>query len=245
MDPTYRIGKLASANKPPLSVKLDMKLEVATSLMLLHDFSQLPVMETERDVRGIISWETIGSRLALGQVCKNVRDCMEPHHEISVEVSLFSIIDTIVMHEYVLIRDSTNKICGIVTTSDLSQQFRQLGEPFLLLGEIENYIRHLIQDKFTIADLEKTRNPSDKGRKITSVFDLTFGEYIRLLQIPIHWSKLKLLIDRGVFIEYLDKVRLIRNDVMHFDPDGIPESDLAKLREFVHFLQGLSTLGVM
>lgn len=245
MDPTYRIGKLASANTTPVSVKLDMNLEVATSLMLLHDFSQLPVMENERDVKGIISWTTIGSRLALGQLCKKVRDCIEPHHEISADVSLFAAIDTIVTHEYVLIRDSKNKICGIVTTSDLSQQFRQLGEPFLLLGEIENHIRRIIQEKFTLAELETTQDPSDKKRVITSIYDLTFGEYIRLLQNPVNWSKLKIFIDRGVFIEHLDDVRRIRNDVMHFDPDGVPESDLSKLRGFVRFLQGLNAIGIV
>jgi len=42
-----------------------------------------------------------------------------------------------VTHEYVLIRAADRRICGIVTTSDLGLQFLQLGEPFLLLGEIE------------------------------------------------------------------------------------------------------------
>jgi predicted transcriptional regulator len=245
MDPTYRIGKLASANRPPVSVKLNAKIEAATSLMLLHDYSQLPIMESEREVKGIVSWESIGSRLALGRPCVNVRDCMDPHHEISAEVSLFSAIDTIVTHEYVLIRDSSKKITGIVTTSDLSLQFRQLGEPFLLLGEIENHIRRFIQNKFTMAELESMKDPLDKGRQIISIYDLTFGEYIRLLQNPLNWLKLKLIIDRNIFIETLNDVRRIRNDVMHFDPDGVAELDLAKLREFVRFLQGLIKLGVM
>lgn len=244
-DPTYRIGKLASANTPPLSVKPDNSLSEAITLMLSRDFSQLPVMETERDVKGVISWASIGSRLALGQSCQIVRDCMEPHHEISNDTSLFSAIDSIVAHEYLLVRDSTKKICGIVTTSDLSLQFRQLGEPFLLLGEIENHIRRLIQGKFTIDELAAARDPAENTREIKSVSDLSFGEYIRLLENPARWSNLKVVIDRGVFIGRLDKVRLIRNDVMHFDPDGIPDSDLRVLRDFVRFLQSLSELGVI
>lgn len=59
-----------------------------------------------------------------------------------------------------------------------------------------------------------------------SVFDLTFGEYIRLLERNDSWSKLGLRIDRKLFIGNLDKVRQIRNDVMHFDPDGIEEEKI-------------------
>ena len=37
--------------------------------MLAHDFSQLPVMTTSREVKGAVSWKTIGSRLALKKDC--------------------------------------------------------------------------------------------------------------------------------------------------------------------------------
>jgi hypothetical protein len=46
-------------------------------------------------------------------------------------------------------------------------------------------------------------------------------------------------LDRKVFTAQLDKVRLIRNDVMHFDPDGLSPDDLEVLRGFVQFLQKL------
>ncbi len=244
-DPTYRIGKLASANNSPVSVKPDSSLSEATTIMLSHDFSQLPVMTNERDVKGVISWTSIGKRLVFEKPCTLVRDCMEPHQEISSDVSLFAAIDYIIHNEYVLIRDSTKKISGIVTTSDLSLQFLQLGEPFLLLGEIENQIRRLIHGKFSKDELSGARDPSDSARQISSEADLTFGEYIRLLENPARWSNLKIKIDRTVFIEKLDKVRQIRNDVMHFDPDGIAETDLKTLRDFVSFLQSLSKLGVI
>jgi len=243
-DPTQRIGKLPSANRVPESIKPDSTLTQAVTLMLSRDFSQLPVMTSERDVKGMISWNSIGTRLSLGQDSKHVRDFMEPHFEIGSDTSLFDAIDSIVQHEYVLIRDSEKRISGIVTTSDLSLQFRQLAEPFLLLGEIENHIRRLIDGKYTVEQLRVVRDPGEPERDISSVSDLAFGEYIRLLQNPEHWAVLKLGIDRGLFVAQLDKVREIRNDVMHFDPDGIAESDLQTLQEFVQFLQGLRNMGV-
>jgi CBS domain-containing protein len=143
-DPTYRIGRLPSANVVPTSVTPNARLTAAITLMLGNDFSQLPVMIGQRDPKGVISWASIGARLARDRVCTEVRECMEAPRIISSDTSIFDAIGEIVRDQYVLIRDSSNKISGIVTTSDLSNQFRQLTEPFLLLGEIESHIRSII-----------------------------------------------------------------------------------------------------
>ena len=243
-DPTSRISKLAAANRPVVSVKPDSTLEEAVTLMLSLDFSQLPVMTNEREVKGVISWASIGSRLGLRKEGAVVRELMDKHHEIPADASLFSAIPIIVQNQYVLIRGADQVITGIVTSSDLSLQFKQLSEPFLLLGEIENHIRRLIGDHFGVAELTAARNPSDVDRPISGVEDLAFGEYIRLLENGDRWKKLNLAADRKTFISQLDKVREIRNDVMHFDPDPLPDSDLDALRLFAQFLQRLQTLGV-
>jgi CBS domain-containing protein len=243
-DPTYRIGKLAAANRPPVSIAPDAPLREAVTLMMLHDFSQLPVMQGERTVKGLISWQSIGSRLALGAGGEMVRDFMETAAEISADASLFAAIRTIVDRQYVLVRDAEQKISGIVTTTDVSLRFQQLAEPFLLLGEIENHVRRLIDGKFSLEDVEAFRDPSDAGREVQSVADLTFGEYLRLLENPAMWEKLEVQVDRLSFVEQLDRVREIRNDVMHFDPDGVLDEELVTLRRFVHFLQTLQTIGV-
>jgi CBS domain-containing protein len=245
-DPTYRIGKLASANRKPLSVKPDDPLARAILLMTEHDYSQLPVMTSDREVKGTISWSSLGQQLGLGRKdCKGVRDCMVPHKEISADTSIFAAVDDIIANEYVLIRNSESVICGIVTTSDLSQEFRRLGEPFLLLGEIENYVRRMIKDKYTIDDLREARDPSDAARDIESPADLTLGEYLRLLENPDRWEKLQITVDRETFVKTLEEIRRIRNDVMHFDPDGIPEEDIAKLRAFVRLMQRLARAGAL
>lgn len=242
-DPTYRIGKLAAANKPPVGVKPGATLQEAVTLLLSHDFSQLPVMQSEYSVKGMVSWASIGARLALGQHSDTVDNFIETAIEISADTSLFAVIGTIVGKDYVLVRDAKNKITGIVTTSDLGVQFGQLGEPFLLLGEIENHVRRLIDGKFTIDEVKAARDPGDAEREVKSVADLAFGEYVRLLSNPERWSKLKLSVDRSVFIKQLDQVREIRNDVMHFDPDGVDNEDLSTLRLFGRFLTTLQEMG--
>ena len=82
-------------------------------------------------------------------------------------------------------------------------------------------------------------NPADGGREVSNMSDLTLGEYVRLLQNPDRWAQLNLEVDRATFTKDLEEICTIRNDVMHFDPDGIGQGDLDKLRTFAQFLQRL------
>ena len=84
----------------------------------------------------------------------------------------------------------------------------------------------------------------DTKRVVTSVANLTYGEYIRLLANPKQWERLNTPVDRKTCLEKFESVRRIRNDVMHFDPDGIPEEDLQMLREFTRFLRKLHAIDV-
>jgi CBS domain-containing protein len=244
-DPTYRIGKLEAANRPPASVAPEAPISRAVTLMMTHDYSQLPVMQGERTVKGILSWASLGQRLAFGQAANTAMDCAVSHHEISADTSLFNAIDGIVRHGYALIRGSGNRITGIVTTTDLSLQFGRLGEPFLHLGEIENYLRRIIGGRLDLETIKRAKDRADTGRTVSGVEDLTFGEYIRLMEDSENWKAIAINLDRDVFLKGLQEVRRIRNDVMHFDPDGPSVADLSELRKWVTLLQRLSNLGVI
>jgi CBS domain-containing protein len=243
VDPTYKIGKLNAANQNVVSVKPNESLVQAITLMLAHGFSQLPVMQNERDVKGVLSWESVGSRLALGAAGSEAKDFMVPAQIIPYEQSLFAAVEIIVKFQYVLVQAPDRKITGIVTAADLSGQFHQLSEPFLLLGEIEQHIRSLIGGKFTKDELKSACDPSDSGREVRNVADLTLGEYVRLMENPANWQKIGLKIDRPIIIAQLNRVRLIRNDVMHFDQDQLATGDLSTLRNFALFMRWLRELG--
>jgi hypothetical protein len=212
--------------------------------MMYHDLSQLPVMQGERSVKGVISWYSIGARRTFGCSSNFVRDYMDPPQEIGADASLFEAIPLIVKHQYVLVRDAQNKIGGIVTASDLGEQFGQLGEPFLLIGEIENHIRNLIVGKFTADELAANRDPADETREVEKVDDLAFGEYRRLLENEDHWGRLDLDgTDRRLFIKQLENIRLVRNRAMHFDSDGLADEDMERLRRFAGLLRKLHKMG--
>lgn len=240
----YRVDSLEAANRAPTAIKPDEPLTEAITRMLAHDFSQLPVMTTEREVKGTISWKSIGSRLSLGMKCNLVRECMDPAVIIDSDLSLFDAIERIATEDYVLVRAKDARIAGIVTATDLAEQFRDLAEPFLLIGEIENRLRRLLHGKFRASQLRDVRAAGDDTRTIEGLADLTLGELLRLLEEPKNWDRLKLSISRGEFVKRLDQVRVIRNDTMHFDPAGIDPAALEELRSFSKFLRELQRLGV-
>lgn len=243
-DASLQLRKLDAANRAPLSVRPDTPLIEAVTTMLLHDYSQLPVMQSDREVKGAISWSSIASRLATGNKGTLAREFMDPVDVLESTFPIFDAIQVIVAKQFVLVRAPDKKIAGIVTSSDLSLQFQLMTEPFLLLSEIESNLRSSIEARFEASDLAAAKDPNDKDREVNTVHDMTFGEYIRLLEKPERWAKYAPKLDRGVFNKGLIRVKELRNDVMHFDPDGMSSHDLEFLREFSSFMRRLKDLGV-
>jgi CBS domain-containing protein len=242
-DPTFRIGSLPAANKALTTVSQDDPLNKAVTMMLQFDYSQLPIMHGEREVKGMISWKSIASRYAIGGESCKVQHCREDAQVVDGNGTLFDAIPTIVKHGYVLVRNPQDrKITGIVTASDLSLQFQQLAEPFLLLREIELHIRQLLQDKVLPDDLDWLGSADTTAPKPNSISDLSFGGYIRLVQRPQVWQRLALNIDRASMTKQLEDVRQIRNDVMHFDPDPMTAKQLDVLKNAAKFMQQLYEL---
>ena len=237
----FRIGMLEAANRPDeiLTIKRDKTVEEATTLMMMHRYSQLPVTQDMRRIDGMISWRSMGRVRARGDACEYVRDCLEPVRILEQDAPFFDAVDTITEREVVLVRGKDRTITGIVTTSDLSRGFHQKAEPFLLLEEVEDRIRILISRNLAAAEIKRAKDPADDTREIDDVADLTFGEYIRLLESPENWKKLRLEIDRTLFIGLLTDVREVRNDVMHFRPDSSEPEDLDKVRMLRSLLEQL------
>ena len=245
-DPTVRIEALAAANHEPTVAHPEGLLSEATTLMLLNDYSQLPVTQDNREIRkieGMISWKSIGSRLSSGLDCTRIRDCMNPQvYEVRQDTPLLDAVADIATNGYTLVRDSTNRIVGIVTTSDLSKEFQELASPFLLIGEIEKYLHTLVHGQFTA---EQIQAALPEGLTATGTADLTLGGYCRLLQKPVNWEKLGLRFGQKQFVARLEAVREIRNEVMHFRPDGLDLEQQQVLQGLVEFFRHLARMGVV
>jgi predicted transcriptional regulator len=244
-DATFRIGTLVSAEPGVdlVHVQPCVTLNRAVACMMAHDISHLPVMPNEYRLDGVITWKTIGQHISVGQgsLADTVETVMQAPQVVNSSEPFFRVLPQIIERNYVLVRDGKNRIVGIVTKADVSRKFQELTEPFLLLAEIEHYVRRIVERGAFSRDELVEFCSGQAPRDIESLHELTLGEYVRILQHPTNWDRLNLpaAIDREEFSTQLDAVRRVRNDVMHFDPDSPTEQDLKTLRRFAKLLQTL------
>ena len=240
------VGRLEAANRPIVSVPQSTPIEDATTLMWKYNYSQIPVMQGERTALGMLTWQSITRwTVANGKLPDSVDDCLEPVIVVKINDNLFNVMQIIIDSQSVLVKGLDNKICGIITSSDLSYQFREISEAFITIGQIEAIIRIIIEKYYPVDLIKKARNPDDKNREINSVDDLTFGEYKRLFENKEDWKlHLKLGISRKIFIETLDEIRTIRNDVMHFNPDGVDKRDIQILSTALRFFDSVKNMAM-
>ncbi|RYE24014.1 MAG: CBS domain-containing protein, partial [Sphingobacteriaceae bacterium] len=224
-----------------ISVTRETSLIEAVTLMLKHNFSQIPILSGKRDVEGLISWRSIGTALSLGKECLKVADCKEEVVTLSLTEPLFKAVKVILEREVVLVSQKDKTICGIVTSTDIGEQFIALSEPFLLLEQIENHIRKLLNGKLTIEEIKNVLDLTKLDKPLNDLSDLSFGQYIRIIENEQNFGKLKLKVDRTILCKMLDETRIIRNEVMHFNPEAMKPMDIDNLRQTLNFLHILVT----
>jgi predicted transcriptional regulator len=240
-DPVKKISVLEAANRKPLMINNDAPLVEAITYMLRYNYSQMPVTTGPKNVIGYISWETIGSRFSTGMPSGEdlVKDYIKKDVSIiAIDTPLLKAIKKIYNHDFVVVTDASKNICGLVTTADISSEFLSITEPFLLMEQIENRIRQILGGKLLLEHIQEMCK--DQDRCVQFIDDLTFGEYIKILEKPDHWNKLGLSIDKTIFVKELDAVRKIRNGIMHFEPNGLSDEELKSLRTMAEFLENIS-----
>lgn len=230
-----RVSSLAPAAGPLVSVRVEVELAHVESLMVRHDFSQIPIMRSERDAAGIVSWESIGHARMSSDSC-STRDAMVPITVIDADDNLLQHVPLIVRDGFALVRGEQRFITRLVTTTDLSEAFLHLTSPFLMIGEIERRLRRVISDVFEVPELAGARDPAETQREVTSADDLSFGEYVRLLQNEANYARLGWRYERKLFLESLEKLRGLRNEVMHFSPDPLSDEDTAEIENLLRWM---------
>ena len=242
-DPALDVGMLPAASSGVITGTRDSTVTEAVTKMMYHNYSQLPVTQDLRRIDGMISWRSIGVARTTkgGKDCDYVSDCYDRDcSTVGLDTPLLDAVAKIARNEVVLVLGPDKRITGIVTTSDLSLKYHELAAPFLLLQEIEYRLRLLIDDAFSKEELAEARDPRDDKRTIEEAADLTFGEYIRLVESDENWVRLSLSLDRRVLVKLLRDVRDVRNEIMHFSPDDLSSENLNKIEKLRKLLEQLA-----
>ncbi len=205
-DAVIRVSSIPSANRGVVSVLPTDPISKATTLMSFEGYSQLAIMQGQREVRGMITWESIAKRSMLTPEPTSVADCRIDAQVIDSDASLFDCFPTIEQYGYVLARSKDRTITGIVTATDFAAELSQLSYGFMCLRTIEMLIRKKLHPMLTTADLT-TLEEHSRAREESDPALLTFGENIRLLERDEIWERLGLSIHKCEFLKRLIETR--------------------------------------
>ncbi|MER6843787.1 CBS domain-containing protein [Streptomyces platensis] len=233
----YRVSNLESANRMPESVQVGDSLGTAMTIMVLRGYGQLPVLDADGRLRGVVSWESIG-RARMADPGADLQTATVRGQEADRSDDLLDWIGTIQQSGYVLVRDHDHKVCGLITASDLTVQFGTRVRPFVLVEEIEQRLRRVV-DRCIPLDRIKAAAPRGRAAQVNSAANLTFGAYGHLLKTPQNWAALGWAIDQQHFLAALEDCRRFRNDLMHFSPDPVTDDQLLPAQGLLELLRSV------
>jgi len=225
-----------------LTLNYDDSVGKAVRLMMENKYSQLPVIKKQKVV-GVFSYESMADTLFnfLGNKMKSpskvkVEDLMEKAPMFSIEDDILNILDTLANRSFVLVRNG-ERVTDIITSYDALQYFRGCAEDFLVLNDVESVLRKIIAQKF---DALAFRESSEKalafnGKPPKTVNDMEFADYETF--ICSNWNRFdELFGDKDIFVSYMEKTRIIRNSLCHFN-NPVGNSDRDYLKTVLNWLE--------
>lgn len=164
------------ADSPPLvTATEDEPVRVVLQRMMEHDFSQLPVVTDEGNLRGIVTQQSILRALsnfgvALDQI--HVFDAMVEPPGIAItrpEEDIFDLLRIMDDQYAAIVVDDQEKLIGIVTSSDTTEYFRRTSEDRILVENIEEYVKDFIRQAYQeITEEQNSERLDQDARKYTN-----------------------------------------------------------------------------
>jgi serine/threonine protein kinase len=228
------IGNLPSASKEVSWVPPGATFDEAITLMLIEDFSQLAVMTSPRDLKGAVSWKSI-AKARNAHPDAQLSAAIVRAEAVPYTADLISMLPVIERQEFVFVHGPDRSITGIVTLADVVEAYGQMASPFFMIGQIDKCLRRMIEVTFTMKKIIPLIDP-DGLRGINSYDRLTMGAYQRILENPGCWTELGWPLDRKIFCNCLEKIGTLRNNIMHFNNDPLPDDTLEMLQNFINLL---------
>lgn len=207
--------------EPVIVVKEGDTIEHATTLMRLHNFSQLPIMRgTGKRPIGVVSWRSVAKALLVDQRA-TLKACVDKSvAQVQLDDPLLELIPRITQDDYVLVVKENKEISGIVTSADLGDALLALTRPYLLVSECEDALRNLVSRclELSILGEEDVRGSILSSSKAFSgqPEELAFGDLVKVLKKEQIWAATSARIDQQALGDALNEVAWLRNRVMHF-----------------------------
>ena len=134
-----------------------------------------------------------------------------------------------------VLHNSSDLIIGLATKRDIHNELAEDLIPYQLIGLIENLLRSKIKGAGFTPDVFARASGNDN---ITSIEEMEFSNYVGIFSNVDHFKKLKVHGAPKEMGQLLDKVRVLRNNLMHFNQEDDIDyaTDLKSLYEAIRTL---------
>ena len=132
-------------------------VQEALSLMIEHDFSQLPVVDEDFKLKGLITSDSILlassylkceiDKIIVSHAMLNTKTCLD-------DDDIAEVLNILSESNSVPIVDKDGKLVGILTNYDTAEYYRQRAEDIMLVEDIEMTIREYIESVYTDDELK-------------------------------------------------------------------------------------------
>jgi CBS domain-containing protein len=244
----FPIQQLIEGRGAPLCVRKDTTVNDALALMVKNDYSQLPVVDEDGDLCGIISetsiigmYHHVGATVSLLDL--TVDHCATTPVTISPESDIFVALD-LLKNVYAIVVVKNKKPVGILTDYDTTHFFRDVTEDLILVEDIEVTLRQQYieiafpEEKALEAALIKAfgHDKKDTTKPAQEYEELSFRQHAQLITTGKNWPKFKGTLEpKDLFKQLMEQVGEIRNQLAHFRGrlDPVQHNVLLRARDWL------------
>lgn len=149
---SYLVGTLTSGRGAPTTVLADEPLQHAIDKMMERDYSQLPVVAGDLRPIGLVTSDSI--LRALVHLGTSISALKVSHARVKaptfkVDDELPDLLNSLKDVYAALIVDADGRLCGIVTSYDTAEYFRNRAEDMILVENIETDLKEHIRVAFS------------------------------------------------------------------------------------------------
>lgn len=243
LDAFHRINNILP-DEEVICVEADTSVSEALALLAEHNFSQVPVLAGDT-VIGMFSYRSFGraavehcaEKVDIGELA--VDDFVEPVQFVSINAGLPDTFDPL-DQDNAMIAGTQEQVLGILTPVDVLRYLYEAASPFVLIAEIEQTIRRIIEACCTAEELatciSNALTKAYEGSPPDALEDMTFHDYKQIISDGRNWELFAPAFggandyQRRLTGSRLKDIGDLRNDVFHFKRE-IVEEDRLKLAE--------------
>jgi CBS domain-containing protein len=242
----HEVGNLFPGEVEVLAVEPHVSVGEVLRRMLAAGYSQVPVVDNGT-VRGLFSFGTLARVVATEPKFElhtlEVGDVMESVPFVSVRDSLHSVLPMLEERETLLV-GSPSSLQAVATPSDALRYLYRLSKPFVLIGEIENALRSLIEMRTpgdvlnSCIDNSIRKMYEAQDRSVPERLDeMSFEDLRSIVTSGKNWEFFQGTLgnNRALISSKLERIRVLRNKVLHFrgELETLDHHDLLAMRDWL------------